>query len=399
MSPSPFLSDGTTSDVVYDPFAANEDPYATYHLLREHAPVYRNEQRAIWALTRYDDVLDASRRWEVFSQRPSIDLDDTGAFFQPGNMVDEDPPRHERLRDAIRGEFAPKRIRELEESIRPRVRRFVDGFVERGSADLADEFARVLPAHVVCDLLGFPEEDHGLVRAWFDGMVQRTPGEVEVPESAWAANRAMRAYVAEALDDRRARPRADLLTALQEAERSGALEPAEAASMPVHLFFAGIQTTSALIARSLLLLAQHAEERRRLVDDPSLIPAAIEELLRFESPIQWFARTTTRDVALHGDLIPAGARVLLMWGSANRDERRWPDADRLDVTRPPRRHLAFGDGIHHCLGAPLARLEGRIALEELLPRLPDYELAGEVVPLYTPGERVLAHLPVAFPTR
>lgn len=399
MSPPPFLSDGATSDVVYDPFAANEDPYATYRLLRDLAPVYRNETRGIWALSRYDDVLDASRQWKVFSQRPSIDLDDTGAFFQPGNMVDEDPPRHDRLRNAIREEFAPKRVRALEETVRLRVRSFVEGFLERGSVDLADEFARVLPAHVICDLLGFPEGDHGLVRAWFDEMVQRTPGEVEVPESAWAANRAMRGYVADALADRRTRPRADLLTALADAERSGALEPAEAASMPVHLFFAGIQTTSALIARSLLLLAQHPEERRRLVDEPSLIPAAIEEFLRFESPIQWFARTTTREVPLHDEVIPEGARVLLMWGSANRDERRWADGHRLDVTRPPRRHLAFGDGIHHCLGAPLARLEARVALEELLPRIPDYELAGEIVPLYTPGERVLAHLPVVFPTR
>jgi cytochrome P450 len=393
------MSSGATSDVVYDPFAANDDPYATYCQMRDLAPVYRNEQRGIWALSRYDDVLDASRRWDVFSQRPSIDLDDTGAFFQPGNMVDEDPPRHDRLRDAVRGEFAPKHIRALEEAVRRRVRAFVDSFLERGSVDLADEFARVLPAHVVCDLLGFPEEDHRLVRAWFDEMVRRTPGEVEVPESAWAANRAMRSYVADAMADRRARPRADMLTALVEAEKSGALEPGEAASMPVHLFFAGIQTTSALIARSLLLLAQHPEQRHVLVSDPSLLPTAIEEFLRFESPIQWFARTATRDVALHDELIPKGARVLLMWGSANRDERRWADGQRLDVTRAPRRHLAFGDGIHHCLGAPLARLEGRIALEELLPRIPDYELTGDVVPLYTPGERVLAHLPVVVSSR
>ena len=207
----------------------------------------------------------------------------------------------------------------------------------------------------------------------------------------------MRAYVLAALDERRARPRDDLLGALVRAGQSGALEPAEVASMPVHLFFAGIQTTSALISRSLLLLARHPAQRRLLVDDPSLLPTAIEELLRYESPIQWFARTATQDVALHGEVIPAGARVLLMWGSANRDERRWEDPDRLDIIRPPRRHLAFGDGIHHCLGAPLARLEGRIALEELLPRIPDYELSGPVVPLYTPGERVLAHLPVVFP--
>ncbi len=392
-------SPNTRSDVVYDPFAANEDPFETYRQLRDTSPVYRNNERGIWALSRYDDVQGASRNWEAFSQRPSIDLDDTGAFFQPGNMVDDDPPRHDRLRDAIRGEFAPQRMRALEDAIRTRVQAFVAGFAERGSADLADEFARVLPAHVVCDLLGFPSEDHRMLAGWFDEMCHRTPGDPEVPESAWAANRLMRGYVGEALASRRSQPRADLLTALAEAEKSGALEPAEAASMPVHLFFAGIQTTSALIARSLLLLAQHPDERRTLVDDSSLMPAAVEEFLRFESPIQWFARTTTRDVTVHDEVIPEGARVLLMWGSANRDERRWADADRLDVTRPPRRHLAFGDGIHHCLGAPLARLEARIALEELLAHIPEYEVSGPVMPLYTPGERVLAHLPVVFGSR
>jgi cytochrome P450 len=386
----------TTSHVAYDPFAANEDPYPTYRLLRDHAPAYHNEERDAWALTRFDDVQQAARDWETFTTRPSVDLDATGQFFQPGNMLDSDPPKHDRLRNAVRKELSPKRIRELEAEIRKRVRSMVRDLAGEAEADLAHDFARTLPAHVVCDLLGFPEEDHEQLAVWFEEMVQRTPGEVELPRRAWDANAAMRAYVDAAIVDRRASPRNDMLTAIVEAVSVGELTEAEAGSLPIHLFFAGIQTTSGLISRALLLLAQHPGQRELLVRDQSLIPTAIEEFLRYEAPIQWLSRSTTRDTEVHGRMIPSGARVLMMWGSANRDERRWPDADALDVTRPPRRHLTFGDGIHHCLGAPLARLEARVALEELLPAIGDYEVVGPVIPLYTPGERALAHLRVAL---
>ena len=161
------------------------------------------------------------------------------------------------------------------------------------------------------------------------------------------------------------------------------------------LFVAGISTTSALIASALLHLHRFADQRRLLRHSPELIPQAVEEFLRFDAPFQWFTRVATRDVRVHGTAIPAGGRVVLVWASANRDERRWADADELVITRASERHLAFGEGIHHCLGAPLARMEARIALEELMPRLIDYELEGTVVRRFTPSERTIVRLPAA----
>lgn len=384
---------GEVDEVRYDPFAANEDPYLTYQLLRDVAPVYYNAERHIWTLSRFEDVQLAARDWQTFTTRPSVDLDDTGEFFNPGNMIDADPPKHDRLRDSVRAAFAPRRVRDLERSIRARARAATERMIERGEADIAVELAQTLPGHVICDLLGFPESDHLLLIGWFMQMVARVPGRVDVPDAAWTASREMREYVEKALASRRKRPNDDLLTIIADAERKGVLDAGESGSLPIHLFFAGISTTSGLISRSLLLLAEHPGQRRMLARDVTLLPTAVEELLRYESPIQWLARSATRDVELHDVAIPQGARVLLLWGSANRDERRWPDADALDVTRRPSRNLAFGDGIHHCLGAPLARLEARLVLEEFLPRV-DYEVAGHPVPLFTPAERALASLPV-----
>jgi cytochrome P450 len=287
-------------------------------------------------------------------------------------------------------------INELEAAVRERVRELTADFRERGRADLASDFGRLLPLHVICDLVGFPEEDHAQLGRWFGDMVARIPGQVEIPAAGRAANDAMREYVRAAIRERATQPREDLLTTLAEARRDGALSIEEAASMPILLFFAGIQTTSGLLGNAFHLLARHPDERRRLQDDLAAIPGAVEEFLRFDAPIHWLARTTTRDVELHERTIPAGARVLMLWGSANRDERRWAEPDRLDVLRPTLRHITFGDGIHHCLGAPLARLEARVALEHVLVTLPAYELAGPVERLYTPGERALAHVPVVF---
>jgi cytochrome P450 len=227
-------------------------------------------------------------------------------------------------------------------------------------------------------------------------MLARDPGERALPARALAGRDRMRAYMGDAAAERRRAPREDLMSYLVEAERAGQLSADEVLGSSMLLFVAGITTTSGLISNSLLHLARFPDQRDLLRRDPSILPGAIEELLRFDAPIQGLGRTATRSVLLHDTSIPAGARVALIWASANRDERRWADPDRLDLTRGPQRHVAFGDGIHHCLGAPLARLEAGIVFEELFRRIPDYAVSGPVVRIPTPTDRALESLPVEF---
>jgi cytochrome P450 len=206
----------------------------------------------------------------------------------------------------------------------------------------------------------------------------------------------MRAYMQAAAAERRRAPREDLMSVLVEAMEAGSISSDELLGASMLLFVAGITTTSGLISNSLLHLDRFPDERSRIRDDPSVMSAAIEELLRFDAPIQALARTASREVTAHGRVIPEGARVVLVWASANRDERRWADPDRLDITRESQRHVSFGDGIHHCLGAPLARLEARIVFEELFRRIPEYAVTGPIIRVKTPTDRALESLPVEF---
>jgi cytochrome P450 len=204
----------------------------------------------------------------------------------------------------------------------------------------------------------------------------------------------MLAYIETIAGARRSRPRDDLLSTLVAAEHEGMLELTELLTMCVFIVFAGINTTIGLIGYGLELLGRHPSQRGRLVSEPAIVPAAIEEILRYEPPIQWMARVATRDVELRGQVIPAGERVILLYAAANRDPERFERPDAFDIARRRRRHLAFGEGIHHCIGAPLARLEARVALEELLLRVPEWEPDGPAERLFTPGERLLKRLPV-----
>jgi cytochrome P450 len=245
--------------------------------------------------------------------------------------------------------------------------------------------------------LGLPEDDHEQLLEWFDEMNRRIPGKLELPPSALVARDSMRAYIQTAAERRRRREQADLLTPLVRAHAAGDITMDELLALTMLLFFAGIITTAGLLSTSLRLLAERPNDRLLLREESARIPDAVEEFLRFDSPLQFLARTSIRDVEIHGQKIPAGAKVVLLWGAANRDERRWEHPDKLDLTREPQRHLAFGVGIHHCLGAPLARLEGSIALEEILRVVGDWKISGPVERLYSPNERVLLHLPVRIP--
>jgi cytochrome P450 len=348
-----------------------------------------------WAISRFDDVQAVARDWDTFSSGEGNDLDDTGLLFGAvGELTSADPPLHTRLRAAVKKEFGTSAVRiRLEEIVRAKTRELISGLRERDVVDVAADLAHPLPAAVMCGWLGFPARDHAQIAAWHTAMLGRIPGRVGLTEEGLRAGGEMRAYLRAALRGRRGGQSDDLLSVLSEATASGRLTETEALGATMLLFVAGTSTTSALISNSFLHLHQVGDQLQLLRRSPELIPQAIEELLRFDAPFQWFTRVATRDVDIHGVSIPAGGRVVVIWASANRDERRWSRADELVVSRERRRHVSFGEGIHHCLGAPLARMEARIVLEEALPILVDYHPTGAVERRFTPSERTIVGSP------
>jgi cytochrome P450 len=385
----------------WNPLVALDDPYPVYRRLRDEAPVHHDERLDLWALSRFDDVQAAAKDWETFSTSiggRGNDIDDTYQLFLPaGDLAGVDPPVHTRLRGALRLAFSPSALRaRFEPIVRRKVIELIDAFADDGHADFARDLARPLPGTTMFSWFGFPESDHPELLAWFGEMLERDTGQTALPARALAGRDRMRAYMGAAAAERRRAPREDLMSFLVAANDSGQISADELLGASMLLFVAGITTTSGLISNSLLHLDRFPDQRDLLRDDPTVMPAAIEELLRYDAPIQALARTATRDVALHDRVIPAGARVALVWASANRDERRWEDPDRLDLRREPQRHVSFGDGIHHCLGAPLARLEATIAFEELFRRIPEYAVSGPIVRIKTPTDRALESLPVEF---
>jgi cytochrome P450 len=375
----------------WDPFTHStaDDPFSTYRHLREEHPVYHNADRDVWALSRFEDVQQAARDWRTFSNAAGVDLDDTTDVFGPGNFIDSDPVRHDELRALVKDRFTPKAIAELERGIRERVRTLLSPLLEAGRGDIVQALAWPLPVATVCDLVGFPTADAPQLQAWVAAAIHRLPGEGLSPASARRAVTDMHDYFVEIAADRRSRPRDDLLSAIATGEAGGSRITSELVGLCTLLSVAGSETTFSLIGNAVWLLASHPEQRRRLVEDPSMIPAALEEILRVESPVQYLGRVTTRDVMLHGTTIPAGKRVALIFGAANRDARRWDDPDGFEIGRPPKRNLAFGEGIHHCLGAPLARLEGKVVLEELVHTMPEFSLDA-------PGQRTSTYTTRGF---
>jgi cytochrome P450 len=379
------------SDAVhYDPYSASmhEDPFPTYRRLRDEAPLYHSEELGFWALSRFDDVRAAASDWRAFISGEGVDLDDAGRLFGLNSFLDMDPPRHDALRAFVRAWFTPKAVRELEARTREVVADLLAPLARGGHGDLAHELAWPLPLTMVGELLGLPAADRDFVREQFELLVRRNVGDPALPpsvlpERARVAGRELRGYFTELMSDRLQEPRDDVLSEIAAASHSERASFEEAISICNLLFLAGIETTASLLSNSLHVLAQEPEKAELLRQRPDLMPRAIEELLRYESPVQHLARTTTRAVSLHDAEIPAEARIVLVHGAANRDERRFPNPDVLDFERETKRTLAFGEGIHFCLGAPLARPEARIALARFLARVESFELCGAPVRTHT----------------
>ncbi|MDN5916386.1 MAG: cytochrome P450/oxidoreductase [Pseudonocardia sp.] len=383
--------------VEYDPFDPDfypADPFSVYRWMRDEAPVYYSERHRWYALTRFDDVRAAITDADVFRSHDGMDIDDSRLeHVPPGSIGSMDNPRHDQVRHIVQPFFVPRRIARLEEGVRGVVRELVSTWEGRTRIDIGDELAWPMPFEVFFHLMGFPSradatpEDRARrtdLEHWAHELKDRIPGTPHLGPKAKAATPKVQQYFVDVLESRRRRGRDDLMTTMVNAEIDGdPFVPAEVtpvseiSGLMMILFLGGVESTAGLVTTMFRLLAENPEQLALLRGDPSLIPATVEETMRWATPLQLTARTTSREVTLHGVTLPAGSRVVLIPGAANRDERRFDDPDRFDITRPPGRHVGFGEGVHGCLGAPLARLEARIALEEALPLLGGFSLGGE----------------------
>jgi hypothetical protein len=290
-------------------------------------------------------------------------------------MIAMDPPRQPKLRRLVLRAFTPRRVATMEPQVRALARRYLEPLLARGHGDFVEEVAAPLPMDVVSAMIGVPEEDRALLRGWVDALLHREDGRAEIPRAGLEGSANLVRYFADDLARRRRVPGDDLVSALLDAEVDGErLADDEIVGFCFLLVIAGIETTTKLLGNALVLLARHPDQRAFLAARPEGIADAVEEVLRYDTSTQMLARVLTRDVELHGVTLPEGHKGLLLFGSANRDERRWTEPDRFDIGRNPAGHLAFGHGIHHCLGAALARLEGRIVLEELVGRTCEWQI-------------------------
>jgi cytochrome P450 len=372
---------------------SRRNPFPIYAQLREQAPVFRDPATGLWMILDYDGVKAALGDPAKFSSR-----------YGPDWLVFADPPRHTKLRALIAKAFTPRSVANLEPRIRELSRQLLDPIVERGVTDLAADYAIPLPMLVIAEMLGIPPKDRPRFQRWSDVMLDMShtiagTGEASDAANAFiAATGEMNDYLTVLLRQRRAAPKDDLLTRLLEGEVDGErLSQAEILGFFQLLLLAGQETTTNLIDNAMLCLIEHPEQLARLRAAPELLPSAIEEVLRFRSPLQWFYRIPRRDVEAHGQTIPAGKLVLVMVGSANRDPRQFADPDRFDIRRDPNTHLPFGQGIHFCLGAPLARLEARIAIGDLLARFQSFGFASAEP--WPPRRGLNVHGPARLPLR
>jgi cytochrome P450 len=384
--------------VLYDPFAYehHDDPYPAYRRLRDEAPAYRNEKYGFWALSRYQDCFAAVRNYKLYSSAQGTTLEPLKG--QLPLLINSDPPVHSRLRHLADRLFTRSAVAPLEDAIRDMARSLLAPHLAGGGIDVIADFAARLPMAVLCRLLGVPREDEDMLRGWTDTVVHRDEGVFEMPEAGLQATLRIFGYFEADLARRSGQPsRGDLIQTFVAAEEAGALSHEELLGYLYLLSIAGNETTTKLIGNIVCQLDRHPDQKRLVLEDRSLAPLVVEETMRFDGPTQMMARTTTADVELHGRTIPVGSKVALLFISANRDERKFERAEVYDIRRNARDHLGFGAGAHACLGAPLARLEARIALEEFLAVAPDFVVdAAGLDRMHSPQVRGYTHVPIRF---
>ena len=352
------------------PQAVCDDPHPVYRELREHHPLYYCEPRDLWVISRYADVLEVIKDPDTWSSAQGVVPSGYAPEDHPVIVID--PPDHTPMRKAVMRAFTPRRVEALSGRIREFALELIEVFPASGEVDAFETFTDPLPIYVMAELLGVDPKERAMFKRCGDAIVYSSGAE---PESLRAAQAELTEYLAGVFEERLRDPREDLISVLlTESPEGRALSRKELLSLCFLLLVAGTETTTSALGNALLLLEHQRETRARLIADPSLIPSAAEEILRFDPPVQGLSRVATRDVEVRGQLLPKGTRIHMLFAAANRDPRVFPDADRFDPTRAPNNHLSFGFGIHFCLGASLARMELRVGLEELLLRAPDYRL-------------------------
>jgi len=380
--------------VTFNPFLPElrSDPYPIYKALREEDPVHWSEFMQTWLLTRYDDVLavlrdhgrfSSERRYATnpFVQQMETYREQSGPLGRSETMLSLDPPAHTRMRNLVNKAFTPRVVERMRPHIQQIAVELLDGLPDPRRLDVVTDLAIPLPVIVIAEMLGVPSADRAQFKAWSSDIAGTLAGPFQpaaVLERAQRSSNEIADYFREQIEARRRAPRDDLMSALLAAEEHGdLLSEDELLATCILLLVAGNETTTNLIGNGMLALIRHARELRRLQADPSLVDSAVQELLRYDPPAQMTSRVALEEMRLRDKRIERGQVVIAVLAAANRDPAQFPDPDRLDITRPSNRHLAFGHGIHYCIGAPLAVTEAQIAINALLARLPEPELEGE----------------------
>ncbi len=395
--------------LVYNPYAfsVHDDPYETYRRLRDEQPAYWNPDLRFWVLSRFDDVQEAFRDTATFSSAGGVALENrrplgpANSGFQ--QMIELDPPDHTAFRELVARVFTPRRMAEMEDEIRGLVDGYLDAVVEQGACDLVADLSSPFPMDVISAVLGIPVADRPALLQQSESILIREDGSMTMPKAALDGMFGLLGYFIDDLPKRRAGAGSGLISDLVGLTVDGrALTDEELLGFCVLFVIAGHETTTKMVANAVELLSRHPEQQAALAADPGRASAAVEEVLRFHNSTQYMHRTLTCDIERHGCALNAGDSVLLLIGAANHDEREFgPTAGTFDIARKTQRHLAFGYGAHFCLGAALARIEGKVALEQIHRRIPDYRVDHDAkVRFHSSNVTGWTTLPITFtPTR